>query len=436
MRPTIRAVVLFAAGIPLSLAIVLFDQDLWPVALAYLGFAVMLTGLDAVLAVPPRALAVHAKPPPILYIGDGDDLEVFVVLARGRPETRLRIVCDVNPFLAVPPAVSARIVPDARTRVPIRLIPLRRGTAVVERLWLHWLGPFGLVRCLRIETVEVSVPVTPNVRAVRAAALRFWAWDALFGIKTQNQQGDGTEFNALREYVPGYDHRAIDWKHSARHRKLVCKEFQTERNHQIVLAFDTGHLMSEPLDGIPKLDHAINSALLIAYMSLRGGDRIGVYGFDSTVRHYSAPVDGTPSFTRLQRASAELDYHFEETNFTLGLADLAGRLNRRSLIILQTEFVDTVTAELMVENLGRLAARHLVLFVTLRDPILHTISEAAPNSMLDMTRSVIADNFLHERLIVFQRLRRMGIHCLESPSHTIGIDLLNRYLDIKRQELI
>ena len=436
MRPTLRAAILFIAGVPLSLALVLVDATFWPYGLAILGFSVLITGIDAVLGLPARALDVTWDLPEALYIGDQDPMTLSLSVRRRHSRAMIEIACDVGAVLESPPRLWTAVGSGGATSVAVPLRPSRRGIAQVHRIWLRWTGPLGLFRRQRTIDMEASVPVIPNLRAVRQAALHFSAWDALHGTKVQPQQGEGSEFNALREYVPGLDHRSMDWKQSARHRKLVCKEFQTERNHQIVLAFDTGHLMSEPLDGIPKLDHAINSALLIAYMSLRGGDRIGVYGFDSTVRHYSAPVGGTPSFTRLQRASAELDYHFEETNFTLGLADLAGRLNRRSLIILQTEFVDTVTAELMVENLGRLAARHLVLFVTLRDPVLHAVADAAPSSTLDMTRSVIADDFLRERRIVFQRLRRLGIHCLEAPSHTIGVSLLNRYLDIKRQELI
>ena len=278
--------------------------------------------------------------------------------------------------------------------------------------------------------------MVPNVAAVRRAALKFHAPDSPFGAKPQSQQGEGSEFSALREYVPGLDHRSIDWKHSARHRNLLCKEFRTERNHQIILAFDTGHLMSEPLDGIPRLDHAINAGLLLGYNSLRAGDRIGLFAFDSQVRLLAVPAGGIGGFPRLQRASAQLDYRRDETNFTLGLATLLGQLRRRSLIIVFTEFVDTVTAELMVENLQRLAARHLVIFATLRDPSLSAALDLAPRDLKTMTRAVVADDFLRERRVVYQRLERLGVHCLEAPAVGIGVDLLNRYLVIKQKELI
>ena len=82
------------------------------------------------------------------------------------------------------------------------------------------------------------------------------------------------------------------------------------------------------------------------------------------------PQRGIASFARIQRATAELDYHHQETNFTLGLAELATRLKRRALVILFTDFVDTVTAELLIESLQRVANKHVVVFVTQRGSVL------------------------------------------------------------------
>jgi uncharacterized protein (DUF58 family) len=275
---------------------------------------------------------------------------------------------------------------------------------------------------------------------VRAAAIALSRQDSIFGNKDQRALGDGSEFDALRDYQPGFDRRAIDWKHSARHRRLVCKEFRSERNHQIVLALDTGHLMREPIAGVPRLDHAINAGLLLGYASLKGGDRVGLFGFDSRVRLYADPVGGVDRFARLLRLTAELDYAAEETNFTLGLTLLAQKLQRRSLIVLITDFVDTVTAELMLENLGRLAARHLVLFVTMQDPELRGLIDAAPDtvpgSLAAVARAVVADELRRDRLIVLERLRRLGVQCLEAPAGRIGTDLINRYLAIKQREMI
>jgi uncharacterized protein (DUF58 family) len=134
--------------------------------------------------------------------------------------------------------------------------------------------------------------------------------------------------------------------------------------------------------------------------------------------------------------SAELDYSRAETNFTLALADLSTRLRRRSLVILLTDFVDTITAELMIENVTRLSRRHLVVFVTLRDPSLEALSSAAPVTTTRLHESVVAGDFVRERDIVIQRLRQLGVFCIDAPPAHVSMELLNRYLDIKRRELI
>jgi uncharacterized protein (DUF58 family) len=436
IRPTVRAVALFAAGVPVALLAILVGEHLWPIGLVYLAAALLLTGADAILApsLDRFRRAIHL--PNMLYIGDAESLTLDMALPAGRFATSIEARCDVGELLVPPPGRAVTIAPSQAARIEFPLLPRRRGQAVIERLWLRWRGPLGLVTRLHVEALGRSLPTVPNIRAVRTAAIRFFSPDSLFGIKTQNQQGDGSEFDALRAYVPGLDRRSIDWKHSARHRSLVCKEFRTERNHQIILALDTGYLMSEPLVGIPKLDHAVNAGLLLAFMSLKGGDQVGLFAFDSAVRHFSAANGGTHHFTRLQRLSADLDYRHEETNFTLGLTNLLGRLNRRSLVVLMTDFVDTIAAELMVENVSRIAARHVVICVTLQDPHLFATVEAPPHTLDDVARSVVADGFIRERVVVFERLRRLGVHCLDVPAERIGVDLLNRYLLIKQRELI
>jgi uncharacterized protein (DUF58 family) len=436
MRPTLRAFSLFAAGIPLSLAFILVDEAYWPFGMGFLAFAMIVTGLDAVRAPAFRTFDLTTEFPTTLYVGENDMLHARLSATAGHPPIDVETVCDVGPNLIPTPRQSGELRAGDRIEFDIPLAPKQRGLAEIHRIWLRWYGPMRLVSRSRAINLDRKIPVIPNVRAVQRAALKFTAWDAFFGVKVQHQQGDGTEFDALRDYMPGLDHRSIDWKHSARHHRLVCKEFRTERNHQIVLAFDSGHLMSAPLNGIPKLDHAINAALLLGYTSLRVGDRVGVYAFDSGVRLRAEPFGGMQSFARLQRLTSEIDYHHEETNFTLGLVELFSHLKRRSLIVLQTDFVDTITAELMVENVQRLAARHVIIFVTLRDPDLFAAVDSRPADIRDVSQSVIADAVVRDRMIVFEKLRRLGVHCIDASSEQIGADLLNRYMMIKRQELI
>src|SRR5262249_15770395 len=197
------------------------------------------------------------------------------------------------------------------TNVALPIKPRRRGRVTIDAIWLRWRGPLGLVEFTRRIAVDRNVDVLPNVRGVQGTALQFFAQEAIYGIKAQQQSGEGAEFEALREYAPGFDSRFIDWKHSARHRKLLCKEFRTDRNPRCITAFAPGYLMLEPVDEITRLDHAINAGLLLAWVSLQGGALVGTFGFDAAVRHYLRPIRGVSSFARIQRATAELDYHHQ-----------------------------------------------------------------------------------------------------------------------------
>jgi uncharacterized protein (DUF58 family) len=435
IKPTGRAVLLFSIGIPPALILVIVLPASWPIAMAYALLVLAILAGDAIAALPARRLAVNVSVPDRLYIGDQGEIDGAVRIAGSRP-VRFEILPEQTGYLDPPESAAVTAASSEVGRFTLKLMPRRRGRVRIDRLWLRWWGPLGLVELRRQLPVERSIDVIPNVRGVQSAALQFYAQEAIFGIKVQRERGQGTEFESLREYLPGFDSRFIDWKHSARHRKLLSREFETERNHQIVMAFDTGYLMREPIEGMARLDHAINAGLLLAWISLRGGDLVGIFGFDAVLRHYLKPVRGTSSFARIQQSVASLDYRSEETNFTLGLAELSARLSRRALVVLFTDFVDTTTAELLIESVGRVAGKHAVIFVTLRDTTLAQLTAAVPEGYEDVAKAVIAHDLQQERDIVFERLERLGINCLDVAPSGLSAGLINRYLRIKQRGLI
>jgi uncharacterized protein (DUF58 family) len=436
IRPTGRAVLIFVAGIPLALFVVIYNPSLWVLSFNYGVLVLLAIGSDVLLAFPPRLLSVKVSTPDKLYIGERGAITATISATRYRRATRFELIAEQSGDVDPAEIVAGELPVGHETRIALPVAPRRRGRVKVDRIWVRWRGPLSLVEFTQRLPVDRSIDVLPNVRGVHGAALQFFVQEAIYGVKTQQQKGEGTEFEALREYTPGLDSRFIDWKHSARHRKLLCKEFRTERNHQVIMAFDTGYLMLEPVDGITRLDHAINAGLVLAWVSLQGGDLVGTYGFDAAVRQYLGPIRGVSSFARIQRATAELDYHHQETNFTLGLAELNARLKRRALVILFTDFVDTVTAELLIESMQRIANRHVIVFVTQRGSVLQQAVDAAPQRFADVAQAVIAHDFLRERSIVFERLERLGVHCLDVPSRGLAVALINRYLLIKQRGLI
>lgn len=440
MRPTLRALIVFLAGIPLSLGAVTLSVRLWTMWLAYLGAALLLLGVDFVLGLPKRRLKITTTLPEQLFIGE-PGVARLAITARWRRQAKLEILAELDDDLAPQPAFQVTVKPPelkghSTATLELPLVPRRRGDHGVRILHVRWTGPLGLIERRIAWPVNAKVGVVPNLGAVRAIALRMYS-DRSFmaGMKVERYLGDGTEFESLREYVPGLDHRAIDWKSSARHRKLLCTEFRAERNHQVILAIDSGQLMAEPVAGVPKLDHAINAAILLGWFCLRTGDRVGLVGFAEKIRAWADPQGGMHAFARLQALSAEIDYHRVETNFTLTLADLSTRVRRRSLIVLFTDFLDTVSAELMIENVSRLARKHLVLFVAVKDPSLDRRTLAKPTTLDALHEAVVASDFSRERAIVLERLRRAGAHCIDATPGEFSMQLVNRYIEIKRREL-
>ncbi len=433
--PTARAVVLAAIGAPAALLIGLAAPGYWVVAGAWLALLLGLMLIDALVGPARARVTLEAAAPGILGAGAPG---VVTVRARfeGASPRRAEVAIETNARLRAEPGSTQLNFTSAEAEGALALIPLRRGQGEISTLWLRWRGDLGLVWKQLRQTPGRPVAIVPDIQGVKSEAIRLFSRDALFGIKTQTQTGEGSEFHALREVDGATDPRTIDWKQSARHGKLLGKEFRVERNHPVVFAIDTGRAMGEPLAGVPRIDRAINASLLLAYVCLKLGDLAGAYGFDARPGGFSGLVSGTGGFGRLQRHMAGFDYGDEETNYTLGLTQLGAALKRRSLIVVFTDFSDATSAELMVENLNRLMRRHVVLFVTLRDQALEAIVQAEPTNAETVSRAVTAHALTRSRDLVIARLVRLGVRIVEAPAARIGPALISAYLDLKRSDVL
>jgi uncharacterized protein (DUF58 family) len=433
--PTVRAAILLGVAAAAITAIVVVTPDAWAMSLWIEVAAVAIILFDGSRMTRRHDVAARLDGPEVLFVGEPVVAAVGIDSPAGLRAVRLAVDCPDDGVLLVHDREPGDLA-AGHHRVELHVMPVKRGIVRIPEIWLGWRSPLGLVATsARFET-GAEVPVVPNILAVRRTAVAFDARNNLYGSRPQFLQGDGSEFDALRDYVPGLDHRSIDWKHTARHRKLVCKEFRTERNHQIVVAIDSGRLMAECIDGIAKLDHAVTGAMQLGFVAFREGDRFGLYSFNKDIALAMPPVGGTHSFPLLRRKTAEIAYSSEETNYTLSFTRLAAELNRRSLIVVMTDFEDTVTAELMLDNLARLARRHLVLFVTFAEMALENARSGEVRSLEDVGRAVVADTALRDRQLVLENLRRLGIDCIETTPARFGPDLLNRYIEIKRRDSI
>ncbi len=433
MWPTKRALYGALGAVPLAFPAVLVPQLGWLWCVLCLA-AVLALAADAALVPRRRELRVSWDIPAAIPVGA--TAEARFTLGFARPVRRAAVKCDLAGELAPHPEEELEC-EDGRGECTVTLAPRRRGVAHVETLWVRFSGPLGLLERVCAVPVGAEVTVTVNFPAVTRRAIECLRMQQFrVGPRIEHFLGEGTEFDSIREFARGMDARRIDWKASARHRAMLVRHYRAERNQQVILAIDTGRLMAEPLAGLPRLDHAIEAALLLAYVSLRSGDQVGAVAFDEDIGVLAPPRKGVRAMHGFVELFSRLGYTALETNYTGALTELCGRLPRRTLLVVFTDFVDSITAELMVENFARLGERHLVLFVGLRDPELETIAKAPPRDPLALNRAVLAGALIEERELVFKRLRRRGVQCVDAPPGALAFDLVRRYIDIKRRERV
>lgn len=425
-----------ALGAPVALLAAALSAQLWLVGPVWLAVTLLLAVLDSALAGSRSSLALDLPEPLRASVARAGQAAFQIRFTKGRTPRLVEASLGADQRLGMTTRPARVEIDERGAELTFSFLPQRRGLTKLDTLWVRWRGPLGLVWKHKVFALDMPTPVGTDLQSVHEEAIRLFSRNAMFGAKTQLEIGEGSEFHALRDFQAGMDRRAVDWKQSARHATLLAKEFRTERNHHIIMALDCGRAMSEPIGDAPRVDRAINAALLLSYACLRSGDRAGLFSFDASPRLNTGALGGPSAFRLLQQMAGRIDYSAEETNYTFGLTALASTLQRRSLIVIFTDFTDSTAAELMIESLGRLLVRHLVLFVVFHDEELEDMLAAEPLEPDDVARSVVAATLLRERDIVVARLRHMGVHIVEAPAAKIGPAILNAYLDLKRRDLL
>ncbi|AUX68889.1 DUF58 domain-containing protein [Porphyrobacter sp. HT-58-2] len=434
--PTERAAWCAAGLAPVAVVIAATAPGAWVIAPLAGAALVLLVLIDALLAGAVTRWGIET--PSDTEVGQPARLTAHAVFAkyhRGDVQAALegdpRLLEQGRAVIPVPRSPEVGLWEGS-----ITVTPTRRGSAQLGTAWLRWHGPLGLGARQVSRPLELTVRIWPDLSPVRSPDLQTFLRNAQLGLIARRIRGEGTQFEALSEYEPGMDRRRIDWKASARHTRLYARENESERNNQIVFAFDCGQAMCEPVDGLPRIDRAVSAALTCAYVALKGGDKVALFGFARRPQVMTPFIGDPRAFHRLQSAAAGLDYEAAEPNFTLALATLTARLKRRSLVVVFSDFTDPTSAELMVESLGRLVGKHLVLFVTMADAELERMTQAPPGDIATLARAVTADTLTQQRKLVLGRLRRMGIDVIEAPWDAIGTRLIDRYLTIRGNEAI
>jgi uncharacterized protein (DUF58 family) len=430
--PERRLVLLLGAAVLGAAIVVVLPEyvSLW----AYATAALLLVAVaDAVLARRLRVPAVEREVPGSLSLGT-----MHTVTLTLRPDPRSgRRPLPVAVFDHIPDHTEAQGLPlrlvlrwDGKTEVSYRLRPTVRGAHTFGRTELRLRSRLGLWSVRRFAGEPVTVRVYPDFGTVnRFALLALDHKTSTLGVRRRPRRGEGLELHQLREYREGDSLRQIDWKATSRRMRPISRDYQAERDQQVVFLLDCGRTMHALDAGRAHFDHALNAALLLSWVALRQGDAVGLLTFGGPMR-WLPPTKGAGALTAVLHAVYDLDTTTSVPDYAQAAADLLARQRRRALIVVLANLRDE-DGEEMRGALHLLGRRHLVLLASLRETVLEDALDAPVVSLPDALRVGAIHDYLAARRRAHRDLAARGVNLLDVRPSELPIALVNRYLDIK-----
>jgi uncharacterized protein (DUF58 family) len=329
------------------------------------------------------------------------------------------------------------IPPNQKAAVHYWLTPASRGDFHFGYTVIRTLGPMSLAwRQVKYDTRQ-TVRVYPNFRQARNIELYAHRHrQMLMGVRRVRFRGHGREFESLRDFVIGDEIRHISWSATARRGKLVTRQYEVERNQNLMIMLDTGRMMKAQVDRLSKLDHAINAALSLAYVALTGGDNVGLLIFGRHVKRYVPPRHRPDQLNVLMETLYNAEAELIEPHYARAFQYFTARNKKRSLVVILTDVIDREASGEMLAYTSLLAARHVPLIVTISDTDLRALVRQMPTKVSQAYQQAIAEELLNERREALAVITSHGGLAIDIPVGNLAVEVVNQYLEVKEQGLL
>jgi uncharacterized protein (DUF58 family) len=407
------------------------------VAILYHAGLVAVVARDWALLPGRRGFSARRAMPEPFSLGEHE--EVRVIVSNPAAASLLARVADHAPDDLHPRPRELEGVFDARGSLTVAYTTSspRRGAYRFGSIDLRVARRDGWLRRQVRIPLDHEVAVFPNIVAIKRIQLTLRrGLRALVGQRRARPPGASTAFAGLRDYVRGDDVRRISWTATARRDRPVMVEVEAERGQQVMIALDCGRLMTAPAGDLVKLDHAVNAALMLAWVAQAYGDRVGLMTFDDRVTNFIKPERGSAQLHVLTEALYAIKASYVEPDFGHAMTHLALRIGRRSMVVVLTDLQDPNASRELVAHCLRLAARHLVLVVAMSDPEVLAARDAPVTTSARAYQWAAAEEFVSSRRESFELLRRGGVLGLDVVAGSLSPALVERYLELKERALL
>ena len=327
------------------------------------------------------------------------------------------------------------LAPGAAALVRTTLRPGRRGDLRAVGLTVRSRGPLGLVARQGTRRVPGTVRSLPRFESRKHLPSRLARLRDLDGRAAVRVRGQGTEFDSLREYVEGDDVRSIDWRSSARNRRVVVRTWQPERDRRVVLVLDTSRTSAGRVDDVPRLDSAMDAALLLASLAARAGDRVDLVAGDRRVRARLRAAGARDVAARLQDALADLEPVIAEADWRSLAGAVSAMGRQRALVVLLTPLEPSSVEEGLLPVLPVLTAHHRVVLASVRDPALDRMV-AERETVDDVYAAAAAEQELRRRARTRDLLTALGVEVVDADADRLPPALADHYLALKARGLL
>jgi uncharacterized protein (DUF58 family) len=433
--PTWRLAAVAAAG---SVVVLLLPLRA-PVGVLVVDGALLVAALiDWLLAARPAEIDVERRLPGIVPLGAEARITWTVGQRRDAPRRtgrpiRVRLADELAPSLgATTRRARVALAPGGRASAATTVRPRRRGRFTPTEMVVRVDGPLGLVARQGRRRVEGVLRVYPPFRSRDEAELRIDRARILeVGLRSAQGRGGGTEFDSLREYGVDDEFRRIDWAATARTGKAIVRTYRAERNQTVLLLLDAGRTMAGLVDGVPRLEHAMDAVMMLTAVATRLGDRAGMVAFDSEVRAVVAAGHARDQLSRVTEAMYSLEPELVESDYRGAFATTLARFRRRTMLVVLTELAEQAVTQSLVPALPLIARDHLVVVASVTDPEVREWAAASPIEAGAAYRKAAATAALADRRRVVARLRGLGAVVVDAPPGRLAPDLADAYLKVK-----
>ncbi len=430
LKPDIRLIWLLVLLVPVALV-----ASIWPSLESIWLSLLILTGVvliyDAWSVYRMSSPGIQRNVAGALSVGVHHDVELLV---RNMHSTSVCIdVFDHFPeqveYTAMPRRLFLAV--NEYAQLVYRIRPVQRGAFEFSTCECLLQSPLKLWRHKRLIPLQDTVKVYPNYAPViEYALLSTENHLSMMGILKRRRRGQGMDFHQLREFREGDSMKQVDWKASSRMRKLIAREYQDERDQQIIVMMDCGHRMLAQDGELSHFDHSLNALLLLSYVALRQGDSVGVSTFSSDERRWVKPVKGVANINSLLNGIFDLQPGSASPDYSSGARDLLMRQRKRSLVLILTNLRDDDYEDLQLA-VKLLKKYHKVVVASLQEQAIVDRLNQPVGNLQDALTVASTHEYLSRRKLLVRQLRSYGVNTLDVLPEDLALSLTNSYLELK-----